>query len=158
MECNSNSAEDSSGKKDSYLRSWKRILRNSNTQTSLNNLSKLQPLGKLSLSFSFDPSHLKKQAICSNSSSVCQKAIGGNSLTPPTPSTMKILSLNCRGFGIPEAIEELRYLVREKGPKILFLSKTRLDMDGFHRLKKKLDFTTGFVVLRIGLGGGLALL
>ena len=41
MECNSNSAEDSSGKKDSYLRSWKRILRNSNTQTSLNNLSKL---------------------------------------------------------------------------------------------------------------------
>ena len=71
---------------------------------------------------------------------------------------MKILSLNCRGFGIPEAIEELRYLVREKGPKILFLSKTRLDMDGFHRLKKKLDFTTGFVVLRIWLGGVLALI
>ena len=85
MECNSNSAEDSSGKKDSYLKSWKRILRNSNTQTSLNNLSKLQPLGKLSLSFSFDPSHLKKQAICSNSSSVSQKAIGGNSLTSPPP-------------------------------------------------------------------------
>ena len=158
MECNSNSAKDSSGKKDSYLRSWKRILRNSNTQTSLNNLSKLQPLGKLSLSFSFDPSHLKNQAICSNSSSVCQKAIGGNSLTSPPPSIMKILSLNCRGFGIPEAIEELRYLVREKGPKILFLSKTHLDMDGFHRLKKKLDFIAGSVVPRIGLGGGLALL
>ena len=159
MECNSNSAKDSSGKKDSYLRSWKRILRNSNTQTSLNNLSKLQPLGKLSLSFSFDPSHLKKQAICSNSSSVSQKAIGGNSLTSPTPiSIMKILSLNCRGFGIPKAIEELRYLVREKGPKILFLFEARLDMDGFHRLKKKLDFTIGFVVLRIGLGGILALL
>ena len=71
---------------------------------------------------------------------------------------MKILSLNCRGFRIPKAIEELRYLVREKGPKILFLSETRLDMDGFHRLKKKLDFTTGFVVLKIGLGGVLALL
>ena len=158
MDCNSNSAKDSWGKKDSYLRSWKRILWNSNTQTSLENLSKLQPLGKLSLSFSFDPSHLKKQAICSNSSSVSQKAIGGNSLTSPPPSIMKILSLNCRGFGIPEAIEELRYLVREKGPKILFLSKTRLDMDGFHRLKKKLDFIASSVVPRIGLGGGLALL
>lgn len=31
MECNSNSAEDSSGKKDSYLRSRKHILRNSNS-------------------------------------------------------------------------------------------------------------------------------
>ena len=71
---------------------------------------------------------------------------------------MKILSLNYRGLGIPEAVEELRCLVREKGPKILFLSETRLDMDGFHKLKKKLDFTVGFVVPRIGLGGGLALL
>ena len=150
MDCNSNSAMDSQGKKDSYLRSRKRILRNSNTQTSLKNLSKLQPLGKLSLSFSFDPSHLKNQAICSNSSSVCQKAIGGNSLTPPPLSTMKILSLNCRGLKILEAVEELRCLVREKGPKILFLFEARLDMDGFHRLKKKLDFTTGFVVLKIG--------
>nr|POE71601.1 hypothetical protein CFP56_38648 [Quercus suber] len=44
MECNSNFAEDSSSKKDSYLRSWKRILWNSNTQTSLENLSKLKPL------------------------------------------------------------------------------------------------------------------
>lgn len=33
-------------------------------------------------------------------------------------STMKILSLNCRGIGIPKAVEELRYLVREKVPKI----------------------------------------
>ena len=123
MECNSNSAEDSSGKKDSYLRSWKRILQNSNTQNSLKNLSELQPLGKLSLSFSFDPSHIKKQAICSNNSSVSQKAIGGNSLTSPPPSIMKILSLNCRRLGISEAIKELCYLVREKGPKFLFCLK-----------------------------------
>ena len=31
-------------------------------------------------------------------------------------------------------------------------------MDGFHRLKRKVEVTNGFAVLRIGLGGGLALL
>lgn len=80
---------------------------------------------------------------------------------PPPPlasSTMKILTLNCRGLGILKAGEELRCLVREKGPKILFLSETCLDMDGFHKLKKKFDFTAGFAVPRIGVGGGLALL
>ena len=71
---------------------------------------------------------------------------------------MKILSLNYRGLKILDAVKELRCLVREKGPKIIFLSETLLDMDGFHRLKKKLDFTTGFVVLRIWLGGVLALI
>ena len=70
---------------------------------------------------------------------------------------MKILSLNCRGLKILEVVEELRCLVREKGPKILFLFEARLDMDGFHRLKKKLDFIASSVVPRIGLGGGLAL-
>lgn len=67
---------------------------------------------------------------------------------------MKILSLNYRGLGIPE----LRYLASEEGPKVLFLSKTRLDRYGFTRLKRKLRLNKGFAVPRIGLGGGLALL
>ena len=71
---------------------------------------------------------------------------------------MKILSLNCRGLGIPEAIQELCCLANKEGLKILFLSETRLNIDGFHRLKRKLEVMDGFVVPRIGLGGGLALL
>ena len=31
-------------------------------------------------------------------------------------------------------------------------------MDGFHKLKRKLEVTDGFTVPRIGLGGGLAML
>ena len=45
------------------------------------------------------------------------------------------------------AVQILCCLAREESPKILlffFLSETRLDMDGFHRLKKKLVLRTGF--------------
>ena len=73
-------------------------------------------------------------------------------------SSMKILSLNCHGLGIPEVVQELRCLIREEDPKLLFLSKTKLDWDGFRRLKRKLDFQLGFEVPIVGLGGGLALL
>ena len=71
---------------------------------------------------------------------------------------MKILSLNCRGLGIPEVVEKLCCLASKEGPKVLFLSKTRLDRDGFPRLKRKLRLNKGFAIPRSGLGGGLALL
>ena len=73
-------------------------------------------------------------------------------------SSMKILSLNCRGLGISEAVQELCCLISEEYPKHLFLSETKLDRDGFKRLKRKLDFQLGFEVPRVGLGGGLTLL
>lgn len=71
---------------------------------------------------------------------------------------MKILSLNYQRLGIPEVVQELCYLANEEDPKILFLSETRLNMDGFHSLKRKLKVMDGFAIPRIGLGGGLALL
>ena len=49
-------------------------------------------------------------------------------------------------------------MIREEDPKLLFLSETKLDRDGFRRLKRKLDFQLGFEVPIVGLGGGLALL
>ncbi|XP_075662915.1 uncharacterized protein LOC142632377 [Castanea sativa] len=73
-------------------------------------------------------------------------------------SFMKILSLNCRGLGILEAVQELRCLISEEDPKLLFLSETKLDRDGFRRLKRKIEFKQGFEVPRVGLGGGLTLL
>ena len=63
-------------------------------------------------------------------------------------SSMKILSLNCRGLGISEAVQELYCLISEEDPKHLFLSETKLDTDGFKRLKRKLDFQLGFEVPR----------
>ena len=71
---------------------------------------------------------------------------------------MKILSLNCHGLGIPEVVQELYCLISKEDPKLLFLFETKLDRDGFRRLKRKLDFQLGFEVPRVGLGGGLALL
>ncbi|XP_075654705.1 uncharacterized protein LOC142624853 [Castanea sativa] len=71
---------------------------------------------------------------------------------------MKILSLNCRGLGIPEAVLELRCLSMEEGPQVLFLCETKLDKYGFANLKRKLEMTQGVEVPRTGLGGGLALL
>ena len=47
-------------------------------------------------------------------------------------------------------------MIREEDPKLLFLSETKLDRDGFRRLKRKLDFQLGFEVPIVGLGGGLA--
>ena len=72
MECISNFDEDILGKKELSLRSWKCILRSSNSQISLENLSKFQPSGKCSSSssLSLDPSHTKKQTIRSDSFSV----------------------------------------------------------------------------------------
>ena len=48
MQCISNFDEDIPGKKEFSLRSWKRILRSSKSQTSLENLSKVQPSVKRS--------------------------------------------------------------------------------------------------------------
>jgi len=59
---------------------------------------------------------------------------------------MKILSLNCCGLGIPEAVQELHCMISEEGPKIFSLSETKLDRDGFRRLKRKLNFQNGFEV------------
>ena len=73
-------------------------------------------------------------------------------------TSLKILSLNYHGLGIPEVVQELCCLISKEDPKILFLSETKLDSDGFKRLKRKINFQQGCEVPRIGLEGGLALL
>lgn len=59
---------------------------------------------------------------------------------------MKILSLNCRGLRILEAVLELRCLTVEEGPQVLFLHETKLDKGGLTYLKRKLEFTQGLEV------------
>ena len=71
---------------------------------------------------------------------------------------MKILCLNCRGLGQPEAVREVRSLCLLHRPEIVFLSETRIFYDRVDMLKRSLGFPNGVGVGSYGHGGGLALL
>jgi len=71
---------------------------------------------------------------------------------------MHILSWNCQGLGNPLTIQELRALVAQNRPSLVFLMETKNKEQMVVRLKKKLKFQNHFVVDPIGTAGGLALL
>ena len=71
---------------------------------------------------------------------------------------MNCLSLNCRGLGNPETVHDLHDLVRKKGPNIVFLMETRLQVRVLEFLRVRLRMQGCFGVDRHGYGGGLALL
>ena len=71
---------------------------------------------------------------------------------------MKILCLNCRGLGQPEAVQEVCSLVALHRPALVFLSETRIFDNSVEYLKRKLNFPNGVGVGSFGRGGGLALL
>ena len=71
---------------------------------------------------------------------------------------MKILCLNCRGLGRPEAVQELRSLVQLHRPSLVFLSETRFFFDTVDVLVRDLGLAFGVGVGSYGRGGGLALL
>ena len=144
MEIIFNYIENLPGQNKSSLRSWKCILHSSNNQASLNNLTKLhqsckRPSSASSFVDSFTKNKLSALTVC-----VFFRHLLGVIFCPLLQH--EDLSLNCRGLRIPVAVQILCCLAREESPKILFffLSETRLDMDGFHRLKKKLVLRTGF--------------
>ena len=68
------------------------------------------------------------------------------------------LSLNCRGLGNPQTVNELHDLVRKKEPNIVFLMETRLQVRSLEWLRLRLRMKGCLGVERHGLGGGLALL
>jgi hypothetical protein len=57
---------------------------------------------------------------------------------------MILINWNCRGLGNPKAIRDVRLLVKEKQPNILFL-------------RTKMGFYGVFLVDSVGRSGGLAL-
>jgi len=71
---------------------------------------------------------------------------------------MKLLSLNCRGLGQPEAVHEVRSLVQLHRPVVVFLSETRRFSNDVQGLRSSLGFQNGVGVGTFGRGGGLALL
>ena len=71
---------------------------------------------------------------------------------------MKILSLNCRGLGQPEAVREVRSFCQLHCPAVVFLSETRYFDNRVDGLVRSLGMEGGLGVGSLGRGGGLALL
>ena len=77
--------------------------------------------------------------------------IGGGCDGQPPLGTMNLLSVNCRGCG-------LRQLVEEKRPVVVFLMETRMGEECSLGLEQNLGFPNTIIVKSEGLSGGLMLL
>ena len=74
------------------------------------------------------------------------------------PSTMIVLSWNCRGLGNPCAVTVLSHLVREKAPDVLFLKEIKRTVDEMKLIQAELHYDGMFAVPCILRAGGLAML
>ena len=71
---------------------------------------------------------------------------------------MRALSLNCRGLGNPQTVNELHDIVKKEGPNLVFLMETRIANSSLEWLRVRLRMRGCLGVERHGLSGGLALL
>ncbi|XP_065629560.1 uncharacterized protein LOC136067511 [Quercus suber] len=71
---------------------------------------------------------------------------------------MNSLCWNCRGIGNPQSVYSLRDYVRRWTPYIIFLVETKAKQKCMEKIKFKLSFSNGLIVLSLGKSGGLALL
>jgi hypothetical protein len=71
---------------------------------------------------------------------------------------MRMLSWNCQGLGNPLIVRDIRQMVKEKGPHLVFLMETKLMNKKSDYLRIKLGFDCIFVVDCVGRSGGLMLL
>jgi hypothetical protein len=62
------------------------------------------------------------------------------------PGSMNLLSLNCRGCGQPETVQEVRSLVELHRPELVFLSETKLSQKRAQDLRWRLGFDHAFGV------------
>ena len=70
---------------------------------------------------------------------------------------MSCLSVNCRGLGNPTTIRELRNIVKQEGPCLLFVMETKISGDRVKSLRTSLGFAGCFAVDSNGLSGGIGL-
>lgn len=71
---------------------------------------------------------------------------------------MTTLSWNCRGLAATSTGLELKGLIKQQQPAIIFLMETRAPEERVVRLKRRVKYTNHFVVNPNGLAGGLCLL
>ena len=70
---------------------------------------------------------------------------------------MICLSWNCRGLRNPDAVRELRNVVKQEGPALVFVMETKIRAVKVENLKFSLGFSGCFAVDSVGLSGGLGL-
>lgn len=70
---------------------------------------------------------------------------------------MIVISWNCRGLGNPEEVHELRSIVRQEGPALLFVMETKIRAKRVEDLHNNLGFVGCFAVDSVGLSGGIGL-
>ncbi|KAG2561483.1 hypothetical protein PVAP13_8KG161604 [Panicum virgatum] len=71
---------------------------------------------------------------------------------------MNLLSVNCRGCGKPEVVQELLHIVEEKQPAVVFLLETRMNEEHARGVQRALGFPNAIVVKSEGRSGGLILM
>jgi hypothetical protein len=76
----------------------------------------------------------------------------------PRAGAMNCISLNCRGCGRPKAVQEIRNLVDEVKPAVVFPMETRMNRERSLELRGKLGFPNDEAVSAEGLSGGPTLL
>jgi hypothetical protein len=70
---------------------------------------------------------------------------------------MDALCWNCRGTGLPQAVQELSTLVRANSPSLVFLCETRHSESTIANLRWRLGLKNCIAVDSDGRSGGLAL-
>ena len=70
---------------------------------------------------------------------------------------MNCISWNCRGLGNPAAVRELRSIVKQEGPALVFIMGTKIRAKKVENLRNTLGFAGCFAVDSNGLSGGVGL-
>jgi exonuclease III len=70
---------------------------------------------------------------------------------------MILLCWNCQGLGRDSAVGELRWLVKQYRPSLLFLSETKMRDDSVRKFMWSLGFSGCFAINSEGRSGGLVL-
>lgn len=69
---------------------------------------------------------------------------------------MKLLSWNCQGLGNPLTVRELKAMVAQEKPDVLFLMETKNREELLCRIQRRLRFPSSVIENPIGMVGGLA--
>jgi hypothetical protein len=68
-----------------------------------------------------------------------------------------VVEFDCRGLGNPEAVHELRSIVKQEGPALLFVMETKVRAKRVENLRCSLGFAGCYAVDSDGLSGGIEL-